>query len=563
MMFLQFFIWGAWLPLIFGYLPSLGFSPDKPPRVLLDLIGFLPGALAEPILSVAWLFSEQSLILSAFPIAAIVGMFFSNQFADRNFAAERFLAFSQFVGGVAILSLAWTKSFWPFFGLMLVHCLFYVPTISITNSIAFANLKNAQKDFGPVRLWGTIGWIAAAWPFVFILIAWDVVPGYGAPHARIVSTRDNASFLVTATRADGALDGVAIRLEERASAESVAVNYDRGAKTLEVLVESGNAKASDVVAAINQSEAAGDFRAITLPGNDGSGVVSSGQYTSSSSVTNWFGTILASGLKGEALKEGTRWTYIVSGIASLLLAVFSLLLPHTPPKKAESQEQKLAWLEATKLLKHPFVLVLWVVTLIDAFVHNSYFNWTGQFLGASQASGGVGIPGNWIMPVMSIGQVAEILTMVVLGATLKRLGWRWTMVVGILGHAARFAVYAFFPQHPWMIVTVQVLHGICYAFFFATVYIFVDEFFPKDARASAQGLFNVMILGVGALVANAVCPYLLQTVFTQDKITDFRNLFLVPCTAALGASVLLVVFFHPPAKAVAKEEEGALAVSGN
>ena len=105
------------------------------------------------------------------------------------------------------------------------------------------------------------------------------------------------------------------------------------------------------------------------------------------------------------------------------------------------------------------------------------------------------------MPVMSIGQIAEILTMFILGATLKRLGWRTTMIFGILGHAARFAVYAYFPAHKELIILVQVLHGICYAFFFATVYIFVDAYFPKDARASAQGLFNVMILGIGALLA--------------------------------------------------------------
>ena len=61
-----------------------------------------------------------------------------------------------------------------------------------------------------------------------------------------------------------------------------------------------------------------------------------------------------------------------------------------------------------------------------------------------------------------------------------------TMIFGILGHAARFATYAFFPEHKELIILVQVLHGICYAFFFATVYIFVDEFFPRDARASAQ-----------------------------------------------------------------------------
>lgn len=414
MMVLEFFIWGAWLPLIFGYLPSLGFTP-----------------------------AEQSWILNAFPIAAIIGMFFSNQYADRHFAAEKFLAFSHLVGGLAMLGLAFTRQFWPFFGLMLVHCLLYVPTISITNSIAFANMKDAQKEFGIVRMGGTIGWILAAWPFTFILVDWEKV-----------------------------------------------------------------------------------------------------QASNPQGIANWLGTVLSSGLTGDALKAGTRWTYIVSGIASLVLAAFSLMLPHTPPKKIVVGENRFAWLEAVKLLRHPFVLVLWIVTFIDSFVHYCYFNWTGTFLGSPT----VGIAGNWIMPAMSVGQIAEILTMLILGATLKALGWRTTMVIGILGHAARFAVYAFFPQHKELIIIVQVLHGICYAFFFATVYIFVDEYFPKDARASAQGLFNVMILGIGALVANSVCPYLIQKVFTENNVTDFRGLFLVPMSFALFAAFLLAVCFRPPQK---------------
>ena len=143
MMFLEFFIWGAWLPLIFGYLPALKFN-----------------AL------------EQSLILNAFPVAAILAMFFSNQFADRNFAAEKFLAVSHLIGGLSILGCAFVTDFTTFFILMLVHCVFYVPTISITNSIAFASMKDAQREFGIVRMGGTIGWIAAAWPPVFILVDW-------------------------------------------------------------------------------------------------------------------------------------------------------------------------------------------------------------------------------------------------------------------------------------------------------------------------------------------------------------------------------------------------------
>ncbi|MBI5691314.1 MAG: nucleoside permease [Verrucomicrobia bacterium] len=417
MMALEFFIWGAWLPLIFGYLPSLGFTPV-----------------------------QQAWILNAFPIAAIVGMFFSNQYADRHFAAEKFLAFSHLVGGLAILGCAFTRQFTPFFILMLVHCLLYVPTISITNSIAFAAMKDPAKEFGIVRMGGTIGWILAAWPFTFILVDW-------------------------------------------------------------AKVDAANAQG----------------------------------------FVNWLGTVLSSGLSGDALKDATRYTFIVAGVASLVLAGFSLTLPHTPAKKAgEGGAENLAWLEAMKLLKHPFVLVLWLVTLIDSFVHNCYFNWTGVFLGTAKEAGGVGIAGNWIMPVMSIGQIAEILTMFVLGATLKAFGWRTTMIFGILGHAARFAVYAFFPQSPALIIVVQILHGICYAFFFATVYIFVDAYFPKDIRSSAQGLFNVQILGIGALLANSICPWLIQNVYTVKSVTDFRGLFLVPLITASVAAIALALFFHPP-----------------
>jgi len=329
-----------------------------------------------------------------------------------------------------------------------VHCLLYVPTISITNSIAFTHMKDAQKEFGIVRMGGTIGWILAAWPFTFILVDWA----------------------------------------------KVKVANPQG-------------------------------------------------------ISDWLGTVLASGLTGDALQHATTWTFIVAGLASLLLAAFSLTLPHTPPKPASEGVAPLAWLEAMKLLGLPFILVLWLVTFVDATVHNLYFNWTGRFLGSAVAAGGVGIPGNWIMPVMSIGQIAEILTMLVLGATLKALGWRTTMIIGILGHAARFAVYAFCPQYRELIVLVQVLHGICYAFFFATVYIFVDEFFPKDARASAQGLFNFMILGLGPLVANIAGPKLIGDTFNNNGLVDFKSLFLLPCIAAVVAAIALAALFRPPQKA--------------
>src|SRR4051794_40073677 len=140
MMVLEVGIWGAWQVKIFPYMGMLNFTPG-----------------------------QQAWVGSVFGIASLVGIFFSNQFADRNFSAERFLAFSHLVGGLALLGTAFMKEFWPFFGCFLLYGLLYVPTISVTNSLAFANLKDPAKDFGFVRMGGTIGWIIVSWPFIFLL----------------------------------------------------------------------------------------------------------------------------------------------------------------------------------------------------------------------------------------------------------------------------------------------------------------------------------------------------------------------------------------------------------
>lgn len=387
MMVLEFFIWGAWLPLIWPYMGEIGFEP-----------------------------SQIALVGSAFAIASVLAIFFSNQFADRSFAAEHFMAGSHLVGGLAMLGMFFTTSFPLFFALMLIHSLFYVPTISVGNSIAFANLKDSQKEFGMVRMGGTIGWILASWPLYFAL----------------------------------------------------------------------------------------------------------------------------QGKTGDALKTAHSYIFIVAGVASLALAAFSLTLPHTPPKPATNDGERLAWLRAAKSLASPYLALLFLVTLIDSTIHNGYFLMTGGFLGT------IGIKPENIMPVMSIGQVAEIATMAILGWFLQRLGWRTTMIIGVLGHAARFAVFALMPTMTEAIIAVQVLHGISYAFFFATLYIFIDAAFPTDVRSSAQGLFNLLILGLGDLAAKWIfIP--LQGSLTVNGKTDFGKLFLVPMAMGLGAALLLALFFHPPA----------------
>ena len=148
MMFLQYVIYGAWLPLLTLYLGKyLNFNGD-----------------------------ERAWIVNAFAYASLTAWLFGGQLADRYFEQSKFLAFSHLIGGIAMLGLMYTKTFWPMFFVMLLHCFFYVPTMSVTNAIAFANIKDAQKDFGFIRVWGTVGWIAVSWPFIFIPIDWAKVP---------------------------------------------------------------------------------------------------------------------------------------------------------------------------------------------------------------------------------------------------------------------------------------------------------------------------------------------------------------------------------------------------
>ena len=257
-------------------------------------------------------------------------------------------------------------------------------------------------------------------------------------------------------------------------------------------------------------------------------------------------------LSAEAGPDQVRWIFIVGGIISYILAVFSLFLPHTPARKDVEGLDKLAWIKAGKLLGLPFVLILFIVTFIDSVIHNGYFVVSDIFLTSR-----VGISANLSMVVMSIGQVAEIITMIVLGMVLARLGWKWTMIVGILGHGLRFATFAFLPDMAWMIIGVQILHGICYAFFFAAVYIFVDAVFPHDVRASAQGLFNLLILGLGMVVASFTFPQLMDHLKLPDGSVDWQTLFLVPTGLAFLAILLMALFFKPPSSRPEEMPKGA------
>jgi nucleoside transporter len=132
MMFFEYFIWSAWFPLA-GYMPVvLGFSGKES----------------------AWIMSTTALGCIVSPL--LVGLI-----ADRYFATERVLGALHVIGGVSLCLAAGQKTFAPLMTLMMINGLCYMPTLALTNSIAFRNIPDAEKDFPIIRVWGTIGWVVA------------------------------------------------------------------------------------------------------------------------------------------------------------------------------------------------------------------------------------------------------------------------------------------------------------------------------------------------------------------------------------------------------------------
>ena len=133
MMFLQYAIWGAWAPVLSAY--------------LINDLHFSGG--------------QVGLIYALLPLATIVAPFVGGQVADRTFATEKIIGFLAFTGGILLVVVSRMTDYGAMAGLMLVYCLLYAPTLALTNSIAMINLKDSEAEFGKIRVWGTLGWIAS------------------------------------------------------------------------------------------------------------------------------------------------------------------------------------------------------------------------------------------------------------------------------------------------------------------------------------------------------------------------------------------------------------------
>ena len=380
MMFLQYALWGAWLPVTARYLSAgvaeggLGFSGSE--------IGMILGLAGS--------------------IGAVAAPFIAGQIADRYFSTERILAALVIIGGVVKWITAYQTDYSAWLVLSIIYSIVYMPTLALSNSITFAHMKDPDSDFPKIRVWGTIGWIAASWAFPMIWLQTDLNFQWMPP------------FIVGPEVAN---------------------------------------------------------------------------------VTNRLADAL-----------------IFSGVISVTYGLFCFMLPNTPPKK--DAVEKLAFKKAFELFNQTSFTILVMASLTVSIIHQIYFLQTGPFLSS------IGLKDSQIGPAMTVGQFAEIAAMAYLGFFLKRFGFRKVIFLGVLAYAARYAVFGTVTLPIWIMVVSQAFHGICYAFFFAGAYIYVDKIADEDVRHSAQTVFGMIILGGGPVIGGWLSGYLQET-FTQAGFFDY------------------------------------------
>ena len=392
-MFLEFFIWGSWF---------------------VTLGTFLGNTLNASGLEIANVFSTQSW-------GAIVAPFIIGMIADRYFNAERILGVLHLIGAFLMFQLYQSESIGAFFPYVLGYMLLYMPTLSLVNSVSFRQMKNPEKEFSNIRIWGTIGWIVAGLSISY-LFKWDA---------------------------------------------------DQG------------------------------------------------------------------------IKDGLlRNTFLMASIGSLVLGLFSFILPKTPPVKNESGEKqsvaKVLGLDAIKLLKDRNFLVFFVCSILICIPLAFYYQYANPFLSEIGLENPTG--------KMTIGQISEALCLLLLPVFFTRFGFKNTILVGMLAWVIRYALFAYGDagEATFMLLLGIALHGICYDFFFVSGQIYTDSKAGKDNKSAAQGLITLATYGVGQLIGFWVAGYvsdMYQTVKSADVALFWNKLWVVPAGIALVVFFIFLVFF--------------------
>jgi hypothetical protein len=231
------------------------------------------------------------------------------------------------------------------------------------------------------------------------------------------------------------------------------------------------------------------------------------------------------------------------------MGIYCFTLPHTPPVK-EAREAN-ASLEALGEIRRQPLVTLFLLAVPISVIHQFYFVHTSEFLSElqrqSEAAESFALWINRVFGVgggglMTIGQMMEIFVLGAIPFVAKQVPRKVLLGTGILAYAARMALFAYTDSMATILLGVA-LHGLCFGCFIFVAFMVVDEETTGDVRASAQNLFNLVIVGIGIIVGSWFATSIVANWATGEDGMDYTRLFSVPLWIAVACFIALVVFY--------------------
>jgi nucleoside transporter len=235
-----------------------------------------------------------------------------------------------------------------------------------------------------------------------------------------------------------------------------------------------------------------------------------------------------------------RNTFLMCSLASFALGLYSFTLPRTPPQPRSAEPLRLSHLlglDALVLLRQRNFAVFFAASILICIPLAFYYQSANQFLTEIHVANATG--------KQTIGQMSEVLFMLLIPLFLRAFGMKTTLLVGMLAWACRYVLFAFgnAQELAFMLILGIALHGVCYDFFFVSGQIYTDSKAGAAHKAAAQGLITLATYVVGMLIGFSAAGFI-DDLYAAGARHDWRSIWLYPAAFAALVFVLFAVTFR-------------------
>lgn len=259
---------------------------------------------------------------------------------------------------------------------------------------------------------------------------------------------------------------------------------------------------------------------------------------------------------GKLQIEASSQPFLIAAGVSVVMALFCLTLPHTPPANRGRSVtlRQILGLDALVMLKDRSFAIFLLASVLACIPLTFYFSFTNAFLnevGVVNAAG-----------KMTLGQFSEVLVMLAMPAIFLRVSVRGILLLGLAAWSLRYLLLAFgnASDRMWMFYVAIIIHGVCYDFFFMTGQLYTDGEAPASLRNTAQGLYTFVTYGVGMFLGSLLSGGAVDFFTITVNGATVRNWSAFWLSSSAGALVLFVAiaFFFQSRRMIRKNEASEL-----